>query len=173
MSTSFALTRRALLAGLGLAPLAGCVTTGEPLPRTVFRDVRVDTGEIVRRGLPNWADRVAAAATPALRRAFADRIDPKAAKAPVLVVAISAVTLEPWTGRDSRPTFGLADRPTDWMEGALILPGTAGRPGGRRPLIATADPAASGVWFAPDVDQRRLETLATVFARWARKEFAD
>lgn len=163
-------TRRAVLAGLGLLPLAGCAAQLglEPaLPRRTYRDLRIDVAPMVRKGVPNWAARVAAAVRPAARRAFADMIDPNDRRAPVLVLEIDAVNFPIYVaGWDRFPlgSFG-ADDATDWLDGWVVA-GTT-----RRRVAVTSPAARAGAWYLPDIDQRRLDRLAETFAWWARKEF--
>lgn len=176
-SSPTALTRRALLAGLALAPLAGCA--GDPrleaalglepaLPRRRFRAVRIDASPIATAGMPAWARRVGDAVRRAAAPAFADMIDPGDRKAPVLTLEIDACNFPVYVaGRWRTIPFGAfgADGITDWIEGNLVFGAT------RRRVAASRPAADAGPWYLPDIDQRRLDGVAAVFAAWARREF--
>ncbi|MBV5265131.1 hypothetical protein [Pinisolibacter aquiterrae] len=178
MTSSFPpLTRRALLAGLALAPLAGCA--GEPglqsalgleppLPRRRFRALKVDASPIAAAGMPAWARRVGDAVRRAATPAFADMIDPSDRKAPVLTLEIDACDFPVYVaGRWRTIPFGSfsGDAHSDWIEGWVTW-GTT-----RRRITASRDAESAGPWSLPDIDQRRLDGVATVFAAWARREF--
>lgn len=166
------LTRRALLAALGLAPLAGCATVGEPpLPYARVRAVRLDAAEIAARGLPRYADTIVAAGRPALARAFADLLAPNDPRAPIVTVSVDEIRLAPGDGGGGGDDFpGAAER--DEITGRLLVAASADGPAVSRRLHATRIPGDSGPWYLPDIENRRLETLLTDFAAWARREFA-
>lgn len=178
MTSSTRLTRRTLLSAFALAPLAACAETDvraslglEPkLPRRTFRALRVDVGPMVRAGVPGWARRVGLAVEAAARPAFADLIDPRDRRAPVLTLEIDACDFPIYVGGRWRQgplgSFG-DDAATDWIEGHVVYGAVRRRVNVHR---ASAD---AGPWYAPEVDQRRLENVAAVFAAWARKEFED
>ncbi|MCE1236373.1 MAG: hypothetical protein LWW93_08445 [Hyphomicrobiales bacterium] len=167
------LTRRALLAGLGLAPLAGCMVGGNPpLPFSKVRAVEIDVRPLVERGLPNYAQKVETIGRAALRRAFADALAPSDADAPTVTVVISMIhfAASP-SGRREAPFHGGYD--DDEATGRLDLAGTSRLLSLSRPLRVTRSPADSGPWYAPDFDDRRLENLLAIFAIRARRELAD
>jgi len=168
--TTTGTTRRTLLAALALAPLGACATLA-PQPALAarrFRDLRIDASPMAAKGVPNWAARVAHAVAPAARRQFADLIDPRDRKAPVLTLEIDAVNFAIYTGGMNINPFGSygTDNATDWIDGWVVV-------GAERRHVLTSAPAGqSGPWYLPDIDQRRLDHLAEVFAYWARHEFA-
>lgn len=174
-------TRRALLAGLLAvplaAPLAGCAGEGglrgslglEPkLPRRRFRALRIDASPMAKKGVPNWAARVAAAVKAAAEPAFADMIDPRDRKAPILTLEIDSCDFPIWRAWSEVPfgDFG-ADDDSDWIVGHVVFGAT------RRRVAVTSDARDAGATYLPDVDQRRIDRVATIFAAWARREFED
>lgn len=176
-SNRSALTRRALLAGLAVAPLAACAETDvraslglEPkLPRRRFRALRIDVSPMTRAGVPHWAARVGAAVKRAAEPAFADMIDPGDRKAPVLTLELDACDFPIWRARPKDipfGDFGDADE-TDWIVGHVVFGAT------RRRVAVTRSAADAGHAYLPDVDQRRIDNVATTFAGWARREFED
>lgn len=171
------LTRRALLVGLAATPLAGCVEGGlrgslglEPkLPRRRFRALRIDAAPMARKGVPNWAARVAAAVKAAAEPAFADMIDPSDRKAPVLTLEIDACDFPVWRVplRDiPLGDFG-ADDESDWIVGHVVFGAV------RRRVAVTSDARDAGATYLPDVDRRRIDRVAAIFVAWARREFED
>lgn len=174
------LTRRALLAGLLAAPLAapltGCVEGGvrgslglEPkLPRRRFRALRIDASPMAKKGVPNWAARIAAAVKAAAEPAFADMIDPSDRRAPVLTLELDACDFPIWRSLPEVPfgDFG-ADDETDWIVGHVVYGAV------RRRVAVTSDARHAGAAYLPGVDQRRIDRVAAIFAGWARREFED
>lgn len=165
-------TRRALLAGLGLAPLAGCMVGGNPpLPYRKVRAVEIDVRPLVERGLPTYAEKVETLGRDALRRAFADALAPNDPDAPRVTVVVAMVRLAAApAGGDDGPA-GWSD--DDEITGRLDLAGATGRPTFSRPLRVTRSPADSGPWYAPEFDDRRLKNLLDIFAIRARRELAE
>lgn len=164
-------TRRALLAALAALPLAGCAAELglEPkLPRRRFRALKIDVSPMVAAGVPNWAARVGEAVRRRAIPAFADMIDPTDRRAPVLTLEIAACTFPAYVGgrwrRGPLGSFG-DDGVDDWIEGFVVTGATRRRVGVHRAA------AAAGPWYLPDIDQRRLDSVAEVFALWARREF--
>ena len=170
------LTRRALLVGLAAMPLAACAEGGlrgslglEPkLPRRRFRALRIDAAPMARKGVPNWTARIAAAVKAAAEPAFADLIDPRDRKAPVLTLEIDACDFPIWRALHDIPfgDFG-ADEESDWIVGHVVYGAV------RRRVAVTSDARSAGAQYLPDVDQRRIDRLAALFAAWARREFED
>ena len=160
------LDRRTLLAGLALAPLAGCAGAEAPLPRTRLRAVRLDVAPLVEKGLPNWAAKVARLAEPRLAAAFADLLAPGDAAAPVVTVSIDEIRLAS-TGIGIGLFGDVADE--DEISGRLVVAPPRAAPVTRR-LTAHRAPE-SGPWSAPDAEDRRLADLLALWARWARREF--
>ena len=166
------LTRRALIAAFAAAPLAGCAAELglEPtLPKRRFRAVTIDTSAITAAGYPGWGARLGEALRRAAGPAFADLVDPKDRKAPVLKLEIEAVNVPVWQdGRWRSFPFGDfgADSHADWIVGHVVAPGL------RRRIAVDARAEDAGAWYAPDIDKRRLDRLAEIFVAWARREFA-
>lgn len=164
----FVPTRRALLAGLALAPLAACATTEAPLPANLrIRSVHIDTAPLAARGLPTWADRIRTVAEASARTVFAGR-DP--AGVDVTLVADQA-WLATYTGGGALPFDD--DPPTDWIEGWIVLSAARGAAPRRLRLYSSSHAADSGPWYAPDIDRLRLERLAHVWVADARRRLAE
>jgi hypothetical protein len=175
--TSKTLTRRTLVAALALAPLGGCAErltveealgTEPRLPARRFRAVKIDTSPMVAAGVPQWANRVGEAVRRAAEPAFADMVDPRDRKAPVLTIRIDACDFPLYLGGRWRTlpfgSFGSWDG-EDWIEGRLIYGSVSRR------LLAHTDTALVGGRSLPDVDQYRIDALARVYVAWARREF--
>lgn len=165
-------TRRTLLAGLGLAPLAGCMVGGNPpLPYRRVRAVDIDVRPLVERGLPDHARKVEALGRAALQRAFADALAPNDPRAPTATVVVGMIRLAAGpSGGDDGP-FGWGD--DDEVTGRLDVTATAGLLALSRPLRAGRSPADSGPWYAPEFDDRRLKNLLDLYAVLARRELAE
>lgn len=170
-------TRRALLAALALAPLGACTETEvrasfglEPkLQRRRFRALRIDTSPMTQAGVPLWAARVGEAVRRAAEPAFADMIDPRDRKAPVLTLEIDSCDFPIWRMKMKDIPFGDFgdDDETDWIVGHVVYGAV------RRRVAVTRRAADAGATRLPDVDQRRIDNVATTFAGWARREFED
>lgn len=174
MSPSASPSRRAVLVGLALGPLAGCVepASGTAPKVTRFREVRVDTGPFAAKGVRNYAAKVADRLRIAVAEAFAGRLAPGDAAAPILVIEVSEVRLASYTGGGGH---GMFDRSggegDDTMSGALVLTSAKGAPIARRRNFASTDPASGGDWRLPDAEDRRLDALCRLYATWAAREF--
>lgn len=164
------LDRRAFLAVVGLAPLAGCAGLAEPpLPWTRLRSVDLDVSPLVEKGLPHYAEEVASIGRPLLARAFADLLTPGDTRAPRATVTIDEIRLTGSPGRGDGP-LGLEDR--DRLSGRLVVTPVGGGAVGRR-LFADRPPSDAGPWYLPDIDRLRLEGLLRVYVAWARREFSN
>lgn len=167
------LTRRALLAGLGLAPLAGCIVGGNPpLPYPKVRAVEIDVRPLVERGMPNYALKVEALGRAALRRAFADALAPNDRDAPTVTLVVDMIYFTSWPNSDHDGPFGRRGG-EDEATGRLDVTGTPRLVSLSRPLRVTRSPSDSGPWYAADFDDRRLENLIALFALRARAELAE
>lgn len=164
-------TRRAFLALLGVTPLAGCIVGGHPpLPFERVRAIDVDTAPLAARGLPTWAGKITAALRPALARAFADALAPNDSKAPAIRVVVERV----WLAAAPVDLELVRDGTVrDEMVGRLLVPATAGLPAFDRPIRALRSPTDAGPWYLPDIDDRRLDALADLFAILVRRELAS
>lgn len=167
-----ALTRRTVLAAIGLAPLAGCVVTGNPpLPHARIRAVRIDVGPLADRGVSNWAARIKTLAEAAVRDAFADALTPGDRSAPEITLVIAQAWLASYTGGASLVTD--PDAAVDWMEGWLTTSPARDLPSLRRGVSARVGAADSGPWYVQDIDARRIEHLTRVWVANARRELAQ
>lgn len=164
------LDRRAFLALAGLAPLAGCAGLGEPpLPWARLRSIDLDVSPLAEKGLPRYAEEVAAIGRPLLAQAFADALAPADAKAPRATVTIDEIRFAGSFGRTGGP-LGWEDR--DRLSGRLVVAPVGAAAISRR-LFADRPPSDAGPWYLPDIDRRRLEGLLRVYVAWARREFSN
>ena len=164
------LDRRAFLALAGLAPLAGCAGLAEPpLPWTRLRSIDLDVSPLADKGLPRYAEEVAAVGRPLLTQAFADLLAPGEAKAPRAVVIVDEIRLAGSPGRNEGP-LGWEDR--DRLSGRLVV-APVGAAAVTRRLFADRPPSDAGPWYVADIDRRRLENLLRVYVVWARREFSN
>ncbi len=160
-------TRRTVLAGLALAPLAACASTEAPLPANLrIRSVRIDTAPLAARGLPTWAERIRTIAEASARTVFADRAP---AGVDITLVADQA-WLASYNGGGALPFDD--DPPTDWIEGWIVLSATQGAAPRRLRLYSSTFAADSGPWYAPDIDRLRLERLTRAWVADARRRLA-
>lgn len=174
MTASSSSSRRAVLVGMALLPLAACVAetagTAPRVPR--FREVRVDTGPFAAKGVSNYAAKVADRLRIAVGEAFAGRLAPGEASAPVLLIEVSEVRLASYVGGGSH---GLFDRSggenDDTMVGTLVVLSAKGTAIDRRRHFASTDAATAGDWRLPDNEDRRLDALCRLYAAWAAREF--
>ncbi|MDK9697228.1 MAG: hypothetical protein OEL76_12625 [Siculibacillus sp.] len=166
--------RRALLGALAGLPLAACVAeSSKPATRVArFREVRVDAGSFAAKGVTNYAAKVADRLRIAVAGAFAGRIAPGDAGAPVLVIEVAQVQMAAFVGGASHGTFdNSAGDNDDTMIGALVLLSGKGAVIERRRHFASTDAASSGDWRLPDNEDRRLDALCRLYAAWAAREF--
>lgn len=165
----FAPTRRALLAGLALAPLVACTTPGEaPLGLARVRAVRIDAAPLAAKGVSNWAARLRAAAEAAVPTSFAGALAPADRTATDLTLSITAAWLYPYVGS---PGDDGDDAFFDWIEATLTVSG-GGRATTTRRLFVRQPPTASGPWYRPGIDDIRTERLARALVAEARRLLA-
>jgi hypothetical protein len=167
-------SRRTVLASLAGLPLAACVAeTAGPAPRVPrFREVRVDTGPFAAKGVSRYAAKVGDRLRIAVAAAFAGRLAPGDASAPVLVIEVSEVRLASYVGGASHGLFdNSAGDNDDTMVGGLVLLSAKGSAIDRRRHFSSTDAAMSGDWRLPDNEDRRLDALCRVYAAWAAREF--
>lgn len=165
------LTRRALLGAFGLAPLAGCVVTGNPpLPHARIRAVRIDVGPLAARGVSNWAARIRTLAEAAVHDVFADALSPSDRSAPELTLVIEQAWLGSYSGGSLSMDPEAAD---DWMDGRITTTAARGLPELGRRVLVHVDASDSGPWYAPDIDARRLEHLTRMWVGEARRQLAQ
>lgn len=163
-SAKSAIGRRALLAGA----LALTATPAFALPVEHVRAIRLDLDPLAARGLAGFADYVRPLLQQALGTAFAARLAPGDRRAPVLVVSVSDVRLSSFVGGDG--FRGLSGGgPQDYIEGVGTLLGSGGALISRTPILQATPASASGAWYLPDNERRRIATLARNFAYWLNR----
>lgn len=166
---SGSLTRRSLLAALGLAPLSGCIVGGNPpLPHRHLRAITLDVRPIAAKGLPGYADKIAALGRPVLERAFVDMLAPNDPRGAVATLRVDEILLASGSGEGS-----FAPAVSDEFSGRLEVAAIDGLPALSRPIRATRAPGDAGPWYLPDIDDRRLAGLIDLAATWARREFPE
>ncbi len=159
-------SRRAVLVGLGLVPLAGCATTGAPTTTPQrLRSVRIDVSPLAAKGVTNWAALIRATAERSVASTFEGLLHPADRSAPDLVLTVTDAWLVSYTG--SASFIGDIDT-LDWIEGSLSLRGPS-RSSETRKIIVRLSPAVSGPWYVADIDEKRSKTLARAFVTEARR----
>jgi hypothetical protein len=152
-------SRRAVLAALALAPLAGPAFA---YPGS-FSSVTVDVSELKAKGLGPTADILGRVALAQARAAFADRTGP----GPTLVIRLTNLSFRP-NGGGAGAQAGSA--PNDYLEGELVVVGPRGAVIERRPQLFAQPSSYGGAWYDPESERRRLTALASNFALWARRQ---
>ena len=175
-------TRRALVAGLALAPLAArgafaqAFVPGErsqPLPPGAaaalrLSSIRVDAAPLADKGLPRFAAVLTDTLSARLRETFADRLGGGRGAA-VLVARIDDLQLGPAGGNGGRRGGRGGDVDNDYMDGAgLILEGRTLL--SSTPLLVSLPTSYSGAYYLPDIDARRVDSITRQFAYWLRRE---
>ena len=164
------ISRRTAFAGLaGFAALGLPSLAASQGAVQWLRSVSVDTSPISNRGAFAYGRAVNLYLTSALRRTFADRIDPRAKGAPALVARIESVTMTTFVGGNRSRFDGGASGNNDYLDGAGVLIGPGGAARARYPVLSVLDAASSGSWNSPDVDAQRLAALCDHFAWWLRR----
>lgn len=171
--TTKRLDRRMVIAGLaGL--LGGCVaeTAGRAPSIPRFREVRVDTSPFAAKGVSNYAAKVGDRLRLAVAQAFAGRLAPGEASAPVLIIEVSEVRMASYVGGASHGIFDSSGGDNDdTMVGTLVLLSAKGGSVDRRRHFTSTDAAGAGDWRLPDNEDRRLDALCRLYALWAVREY--
>jgi outer membrane receptor protein involved in Fe transport len=173
-------TRRAVLghaaaaaAGFALpvawASRAGAQTGPAPGPEGLrLRRIAVDTSRVAAIGSPAAADLLARDLTRHLRQVFGDLMAPKDAGDAVLLARISSLYLTSFVGGRAHGRRGEGSG-NDSLDGVGILSRGSGVLS-ETPVLSVLDPAYSGAWYLPDIDERRIDAIARHFAYWLRRE---
>jgi len=131
-----------------LAILAAVVALG------VFSDAHaltIDTSAIARTGHRGFAAEIRPLLANQLQKALGPRFGARA------TVRITKIYLAPHGGQG-------ADEIEDRLHGVVIVPGR-----GAIPIIVSLPPSASGAWYTPNVDERRVYRLIEAFAGWVAR----
>ncbi len=160
------LTRRHVLTALATGaatPALGQFGSGPPFPQA-FSSFAVDVSVLRAKGLGPFADLVAAATLDELRRAFADRVDPRG---PRLVVRLTGIFLTTALGGGGdRWWGGGSGGGSDSLEGEALAVGPRGEILARHPQLAVLDVRRSSV--NPD-EPGRAVAVAQHYVRWLRR----
>jgi hypothetical protein len=160
------LTRRHVLTALATGaatPALGQFGSGLPFPQA-FSSFAVDVSVLRAKGLGPFADLVAAATLDELRRAFADRVDPRG---PRLVVRLTGIFLTTALGGGGdRWWGGGSGGGSDSLEGEALAVGPRGEILARHPQLAVLDVRRSSV--NPD-EPGRAVAVAQHYVRWLRR----
>jgi hypothetical protein len=167
MSKAFWSRRMAFFA-LGAALVVGASADAQeasaPGAAQRFRAIKVDVSPLAENGLGTVATWMAEDLPSRLQSAFAARLAPRDAAAPILVVRIDRVRLGDSGGGGTEP-FGLGGA-RDNIEGA----GTVISPGGKvvatYPLFTSQIAFTGGPIYELGTERRRVAELADSFAYW-------
>lgn len=165
-------TRRgaiALFAGVAAAaaaPTLAAAQEGAPPIKAIV----VDTSRLARLGAGGTGEIIRADLVRSLRRIFADRMAPGSRGGATLTARIDSVQLAAYSD-NSFSAFGSQNN-LDYIEGAGIL-SVGGRVVSTTPILANVDASYSGAWNLPDIGERRLASLADIFAQWLRREMGS
>ena len=158
--------RRVGLIVAGAALLAGGFgSSAKAEGASRFRAVVVDASRVARLGSPVLAERVRGDVSAEVRRAFGDLLAPGDVRAPTLVVRIDSISLGSFTDN----TIATEGNNKDYLEGAGIVSAN-GRVLSTTPVLSVLNPGYSGAWYAPGIDERRVQSISHHFASWLRRE---
>ncbi|MGL4495146.1 MAG: hypothetical protein ACRCXM_07295 [Beijerinckiaceae bacterium] len=132
------------------------------------RGVRVDVSALRRQGMGGQA---LAVIEQAVQRELAGYV---AGRGGSVTVRIDSLWMSPYAGGDRLSqdggVFGGGGGANDYMAGEIIRTDAAGRVVTRFPMHNALPSSSGGAWYGPDVDLRRMDALATHFARWAARQ---
>jgi hypothetical protein len=134
-----------------------------------FRGVQVDTRPLAAIGGGGSAALIQKLLPAELSSAFADRLAPGDAKAPLLVARIDHLFLSAFADAPSPGYDAMGNM--DQMDGAGLV--VSGRQVvSTTPLRVSLPASYSGAYYLPDIDQRRIASLCMSFASWLKREIA-
>ncbi len=151
------------------ASRAGAQTGPRPGPEGLrLRRIAVDTSRVAAIGSPTAADLLARELTRHLRQVFGDLIAAQEVGGATLVARISSLYLTSFVGGRAHGRRGEGSG-NDSLEGVGIVSKGSGVVS-ETPVLSVLDPAYSGAWYLPDIDERRIDAIARHFAYWLRRE---
>lgn len=135
-----------------------------------FRAVKVDVQPLIAVGGRGAAELIARVLPGLLAASFADALAPADPQAPVLIARIDRIYLPSYS---DLPSVGFSSFGSiDSLEGVGVT--VSGRQTlSTTPLRVTLPAGYSGVYYLPDIDQRRITSLCESFASWLRREIAS
>ncbi len=165
-------SRRAFIRSASLVTLAAAggpalaQTGGNPAAApSTFRAVAVDVTPMLDHGGGASARALGEVLLVQMRKVFADRITPGAAGAPLLTARITSLFLGSYVGTEDNLGFGNNDN----IEGDGIV-SAGGQVLSTTHILTELPPSYSGPYYAPNIDQIRIESIAYQFAYWLRRE---
>lgn len=167
--------RRRIVLSLGAALMLGtglgaCQTGSAALPPgTGIGSVKVDVSPLQAQGWGPNAGLVKATLERELAGSLAGRMR---AGGPALVVRVNSILMPSYVGGGGggggRGRWGGGDGggSTDYMDSETRIIGRGGAVLATYPVLSALSAATSGPWYLPDIDARRLESLARHSAAW-------
>lgn len=158
------LNRRTLLS----LALTGTALTlaGNLSPAAAASAVRVDVSQLVSRG----AGANAAHIKMALEQELSATLGPSlSSNGTSLVVTVHSMSMPSYSGGGSGIGGGSA---LDGLDSTATLVGRDGRVIASYPVQSQSSASMAGPWYAPDIDARRLDSLAHTNAGWIRRYVA-
>jgi hypothetical protein len=134
-------------------------------PAARYAGVTVDVARLRALGLGPTADVLGSNLQAAMRAAFADRTGP----GPRLVVRITGLSLNAYTGSDRSGGSTGSGTNNDYLEGEALVVGSRGEILARHPQLLALPASFGGAWYTEGFDRRRLAVLADYYAQWLRR----
>lgn len=150
------LDRRAFIAA-GFAA-AAFATAAHAAPGHAAGSVKVDVSRLRAQGLGPNASRIQAALEQELAGA--------AAPGTSLVVTVRGISMSSYAGNAGM--FG-AGSGNDGIDSEVAVIDKAGRVVAQYPIMSSSSPTLAGPWYAPGIDQLRLDAMARTNAGWIRR----
>lgn len=167
------LDRRKLLLSLGSTVLLGgalaACQTGSPALGQPIGSIKVDVSPLVTQGWGANAAAVKATLERELAASFAGRIQPGG---PAMVVRVNSILMPSFVGGggggggSGRWGGGDGGGGTDYMDSETRIIGRGGAVIATYPVLSAVPSGSSGPWHLPDIDRRRLATLARHSSAW-------
>ena len=166
-------SRRDALRGLAASGAAAfCFASDAAVAQAAprFRSISIDVSPIASRGVPRYAAVVRQALEGPIREQFADRLAPTDKSAPALVVRVKSLDLASYAGGSSGNFLnGGSSFDKDEMEGEGLVVGPRGAVLQSYPILSSLNAGASGAWYLPDNEARRVTSISQHFAYWLRR----
>lgn len=144
-----------------VAALAGSAIAGTTAFAATGGTVKVDVSRLRALGAGPNADRIQAT----LQRELAGAAAPGTS----LVVTVRSISMPSYTGNDGGFGGGGSD---DGIDSEATVLDAGGRVIARYPIQSSSSPSTAGPWYAPGIDQLRLDAMARTNAQWIRRYVA-